>query len=80
MDYLGYVIQRDDTKEMFVGYRHPGTHKTGWPVWTKRLELPSHLGGKAAIYDDLKTAADIALSIYTRDGVRCTARPLVLHA
>lgn len=74
---LGYVIVGPDGK-LFAGYKHLGTQRTGNPVWVKNLENANYDGGKAAIYPDLKTAADVALSIFSRDQIRCGARGVVL--
>lgn len=68
---LGYVIVGAEGL-MFAHYKHPGTSKTGFPVWTSILS-------KAAIYDELKEAADIALSIFNRDNIHCSAKGLVLY-
>lgn len=66
---LGFVIVRDDSNplELFIGWKHPGTRKVGSPAWTAHLS-------KCAIYDDVKDAADVALHVFNRDEIHCTAR------
>lgn len=74
---LGWVIV-NEAHQFFAGYRHPGTQKTGHPVWVPGLRNTNFHGGHAAIYEDMKAAASIALSIFTRDQVRCGAKPIGL--
>lgn len=75
MKALGYVIVNEEGL-LFAGYKHPGTQKTGYPIWVVKLDNFNYQGGKAAIYSTLKTAADIALTIYTREGERCSAKAI----
>lgn len=74
MKALGYVIVNSDGL-IFASYKHPGTQKVGHPVWVKTL-VDENYPGKAAIYSNLKDAADIACSIFMRDSVRCSAKPV----
>lgn len=73
---LGWVIEKDLTGELFAGYLHPGTKKVGHPVWVRNLNNKNFDGGKASIHEEAKEAADIARSLFLREGINCTARPV----
>lgn len=75
MKVLGYAIVNAEGR-LFAGYQQPRTHKSGFPVWVEQLTNANFDGKRAAIYEDLKTAADIALSIFMRDSVRCGAKAI----
>ena len=78
MRTVGYVIVRDLDQKLFVGYKHPGTRATGYPVWTPQLEGLPMEGGKASIYRSSAEAVGIADNILRYDNVACTAYPLRL--
>jgi len=77
-DILGWVIVRVSDGWMFAGYRHPGTKKIGFPMFVFKLENTNFDGRKASIWREAKEAVDVANSIFSREQIHCSVRPLYM--
>jgi hypothetical protein len=57
---VGFVIVDQRSNQFFAGYKHPGTQKTGAPVFVQNLENANFDREKASIWAGEKQAQDTA--------------------
>lgn len=69
---VGWVILNQQ-HELYCGDRHPGTRKSGFPIWSAEGFCAFK---KPAIFETAKEAVDVAGSIYRTHNIRCGAKAL----